>query len=162
MLIFDLLLASADDAGAGGLAVGSGAESGGCVCAFVWSGSAGSDLALGSVGATKVEALSVLPAEDSIFGSGLGMSEAGSSGCAASLGAGGGGAGVTAGGIAAGPVFTDWVLRAVAAGCDLALGANWVPYGLTLGMCGWAGPPEADLAAGPLVGASENRGPNGG
>ena len=33
MLVFDLLLASADDAVAGGLAVAVGAECGGCVCA---------------------------------------------------------------------------------------------------------------------------------
>ena len=160
--VFDLSLASADGAGAGGLAIRSSAESGGCVRASGWEGSimTGSGLASGAAGATTVEAFSVSPGEV-IFGSGLSAGGADSSGLAASCGA-GGDRGVTTGGAPPGPVFADGVLRAVALPsayvCD---GAN--PAGLW-GECsrgtssGSVGPAEADFAAGPPFGGTIPKG----
>jgi len=123
MLIFDLRLASADDAGAGGLAVGSGAECAGCVCASSLGGPilTGSGFASGAAGATTVEASPVSPGEGPVLGSGLGAGGAGSSGFAASRGAGGRGGAATAG-ASAGPAVADGVLRAVATVADCGLG----------------------------------------
>jgi hypothetical protein len=88
MLIFDLGLASADDVGAGGLVIGSGAESRGCVCPSSLGGPnlTGSGFA---AGATTVEASPVSPGEGAVLGSGLGAVGVDSSGFAASRGAGG-------------------------------------------------------------------------
>ena len=146
MLVFGLSLASADEAGAIALAVGPGAESPGCVWACAWGSiRAGSRLASGAAGnALPVDAFSVSPGADSIFGSGFGAGGADSSGFAASRGAGGGRGGPTVGGAAAGALFAGGVLRAVAPGAlgFVESGDDCGPYGLmALGMCTSGGPP---------------------
>jgi hypothetical protein len=140
MLTFDLSLASAEEAGAPGLAVGSGVESWGCVCA-TGCGSifAASGLASGAAGALADEAFSLSSGGETTFGSGLGAGGADSSGFAASRGAGGGRGGPTTGGTAAGGI-----LRAVAAdfGFDFVeSGASGESNGLmALGMRAFVGP----------------------
>jgi hypothetical protein len=147
MLTFDLSPASGAEAGA---TVDAGDCTGvvavGCVCASAWGSIlAGSGLLSGVAGALVVEAFSVSPGGDSVFGSGFGAGGADSSGFAASRGAGGGRGGVTVGGAAAGEVFADGVLRSVAADFGLGFvesGASYEPNGLiAFGMRALVGPP---------------------
>lgn len=140
MLTFDLSPASAEEAGAAGLAVGSGVESWACVCASgCGSIFAASGLASGAAGALDDEAFSLSSGGETTFGSGLGAGGTDSSGFAASRGAGGGRGGPTTGGTAAGGI-----LRAVAAdfGFDFVeSGASGEPNGLmALGMRAFVGP----------------------
>ena len=141
MLTFDLSLASAEEAGAAGSAVGSGVDR----CRLRLHLGLRLDLRRLRLGfrrrgrARRRGVLPVVRRRSSTFGSGLGAGGADSSGFAASRGAGGGRGGPTTGGTAAGGI-----LRAVAAdfGLDFVeTGASGESNGLmALGMRTFVGP----------------------